>query len=292
MQQDWRAGDPGADHITVDGVRGHPRFEDAKAALIDGLAGLYLDDWRLRGLVEYERGVTFMLIVSLDAARDPEDEGGGVPMQVLNDVLPTMGIAPGRRIADLAANLRRDGMLQSVPAPNDGRARLLRATPRAIAADCEWIRVFHQPLTLLRPEVDYRPALGHDRGYQRAFRLAGLRTLDIANEIMSANPPMDYFVQESVGFRVLMILMQSIRGSAENRSSSGFFSRAAQKGGMSRTHVKNVLTKAADLGYVAFSERPGDYVEVRPVMVEAFDRWTAESLSSIDRVRAYADIPA
>jgi hypothetical protein len=289
MQQDWKAGDPGLDHITVDGVRAHPRFDQAKAALIDGLAGLYLDDWRLRGLVEYERGVTFMLIVSLDAMRDPADEVGGVPMQVLNDVLPSMGIAPGRRIVDLAANLRHEGLLESVPAPHDRRARLLRATPRAIAADCEWIRVFHGPLTFLRPEVDYRPALNHDRGYQRAFRIAGMRTLEIANEIMSSNPPMDYFVQESVGFRVLMILMQSLRGNADNRTSSGFYSHAAQKGGMSRTHVKNVLTRAAELGYVAFSERPGDYVEVCPVMVDAFDRWTAESLSSIDRVRAYAD---
>ncbi|EJL32609.1 hypothetical protein [Novosphingobium sp. AP12] len=199
-----------------------------------------------------------------------------------------MGIAPGRRIIDLATNLRHEGLLESVPAPHDGRARMLRATPRAIAADCDWIEVFHRPLALLRPEEDYRPALDHDHGYQRAFRLAGLKTLDIANEIMSANPPMDYFVQESVGFRVLMILMQSIRGRAGNRTSSGFYSHAAQRGGMSRTHVKNVLTRAAELGYVAFSERPGDYVEVRPVLVDAFDRWTAESLSSIDRVRAYA----
>lgn len=289
MRQDWRAGDPGVDHITVDEVRGHPRFEDAKAALIDGLAGLYLEDWRLRGLIEYERRATFMLIVSLDALRDPRDGLGGVPMHVLNNVLPTMGISPGRRIFDLAAKLRNEGLLEGIPAPHDGRVRLLRGTKRGMVADCEWIRVFHQPLTILRPEVDYRPALAHDLAYQRAFRQAGLGMLDIANEIMNANPPIGYFVKETVGFRVLMMLMQSIRGGTDGRSPAGFYSHAAKRGGMSRTHVKNVLTKAAEQGYVAFSERPGDYVEVHPAMIEAFDRWTAESLSSIDRVRAYAE---
>ncbi|HUD29966.1 MAG TPA: hypothetical protein VMQ93_13920 [Novosphingobium sp.] len=272
-------------------MREHPHFENARAALIDGVAGLYLGDWRLRNLIEYKRGVTFMLIVSLDAMRDPKDASGGVSMELVNEVLPKMGITPGRRLSDLIANLRRDGLLESVPAPHDGRVRLLRATPRAIAADSEWIGVFHAPLTILRPGVDYRPAIDHRRDYQRAFRIAGLKTLAIANEIMSANPPMDYFVQESIGLRVLMILMQSVHGNGGKRTSPGFYSRAAQQGAMSRTHVKNVLTGAAQRGYVALSERPGDYVEALPVMLEAFDRWTAESLSSIDRVRAAAEMP-
>ncbi|WP_404478269.1 hypothetical protein [Novosphingobium sp. BL-52-GroH] len=291
MQQDWRAENADADHISVGGVGAHPRFHEAKAMLIDGLAGLYLGDRRLRGLIEYERGVSFMLIVSLDAMHDPESRESGVSMQVLNEVLPKMGIAPGRRIADLVANLRRDDLLDSLPAPHDRRVRLLRASPRAILADSEWIAVFHAPLTVLRPEVDYRPALNRDRAYQRAFRLSGLRTLAIANEIMSANPPMDYFVQEAVGFRLLMILMQSVRGGAGNRTAPGFYSHAAEQGGVSRTYVKNVLKGAAERGFVALSARPGDYVEIRPVLHEAFDRWVAESLSSIDRVRVQAEFP-
>jgi hypothetical protein len=291
MQQDGKSGGSGAEYLSVEAVRAHPRFESAKAILIDGLAGLYLDDRRLRSLIEYERGVTFMLIVSLDAMRDPGDAEGGVSMQVLNAILPKMGIAPGRRIVDLVANLRRDQLLESHPAPHDRRVRLMRATPRAIAADCTWLAVFHAPLEILRPEVDYRPALTHDRAYQRAFRIAGLKTLPVANAIMSANPPMDYFVQESVGFRVLMILMQSVRGSARHRTAPGFYSHAAQRGGMSRTYVKNVLGEAAARGFVTLSERPGDYVEIRQVMIDAFDRWAAESLSSIDRLHGCAQRP-
>lgn len=284
--EDWRT--QGGSHIAVADVRHHPRFDEAKALLIDGLAGLYAADRRLRSLIEYERGVTFMLVASLDALRDPEDATGGVAMQVLNDILPNMGITPGRRLTDVVGLLRRDGLLQAVPSPQDGRALLLQATPRGIAADSEWIAVFHAPLTVLRPEVDYGPALACDREFQRAFRLAGLRTLDIANEIMSANPPMDYFVQESVGFRVLMLLMQAIRESAENRAPAGFYSEAARKGGMSRTHVKNVLKGAAERGFVTLSAHPDAYVQLPEVMVEAFDRWVAESLSSIDRVRSMA----
>jgi hypothetical protein len=291
MQQDWRKGDPAIDHvsvghISVKAVREHPQFPRARSILVDGLAGLYFDDRRLRSLIEYERGVMFMLIVSLDAAREPHDPSGGVTMRVLNDILPRMGIAPGRRIVDAVANLRRDGLLESTPALHDGRVRLMRATPRAILADCEWIRVFHSPLPILCPHVDYTPALVHDRAYQRAFRLAGLNTLAIADQIMSANSPMDFFVRETVGFRVLMVLMQFIRGRADNRTGAGFYSRAAQHAGVSRTYVKNVMVRAAERGYVTLSDRPGDYVEACPVLLEAFDRWVAESLSSIDRVRA------
>jgi len=290
MQQDWRT-QGGGGHISVADVRAHPDFEAAKALLIDGLAGLYRHDRRLRTLIEYERGVTFMLIVSLDAMHEPDSPERGVSMSLLNEILPGMGIAPGRRIVDLVTNLRLDNLLESFRSPRDGRVRLLRAGPRAVAADCEWLAVFHAPLQVLQPDVDYRPALEHERGYQRAFRIAGLKTLGIANEIMSANPPMDYFVQESVGFRVLMILMQAIRGDAGGRTPPGFYSHAAEQGGVSRTHVKNVLGAAAQRGFVALSARPGDYVEVLPVLRQAFDRWVAESLSTIDRVRASSEWP-
>ncbi|WP_232492789.1 hypothetical protein [Novosphingobium kaempferiae] len=283
--QDWRTQSDGT-HLSVEEVRRHARFAEAKAVLIDGLAGLYAADHRLRPLVEYERGVTFMLVVSLDALREPNDPAGGVAMQVLNEVLPNMSITPGRRLTDIVGNLRRDGLLEAVPSPLDARARLLRATPRGIAADSEWLAAFHAPLAILRPEVDYRAAAEHDPAFQRAFRLAGLRTLDIANQIMSANPPMDYFVKETVGFRVQMLLMQAIRDDPENRTPAGFYSDAARKGGVSRTHVRNVLKGAAERGFVTLPEPPDTRVQVPDVMIEAFDRWVAESLSSIDRVRA------
>jgi hypothetical protein len=288
MQQDWRAAGGGDEHISVEGVRTHPAFEAAKALLVDGLAGLYLEDRRLRGLGEYERGVTFMLIVSLDAMYDPSDPATGISMPVLNAILPKMGIVPGRRTVDFVSHLRRDGLIESYRSPHDGRVRLLRTTPRAVAVDCEWLAVFHAPLALLCPGDAYRPALEHDHAYQRAFRVAGLKTLAIANEIMSANAPMDYFVQESVGFRVLMILFQAVRGNPANRTGPGFYSHAANQGGVSRTYVKNVLSGAAERGLVALSQRPGDYVEVLPTLSGAFDRWVCESLSAIDRVRSIA----
>ncbi|MFD2137044.1 hypothetical protein ACFSLT_21310 [Novosphingobium resinovorum] len=90
---------------------------------------------------------------------------------------------------------------------------------------------------------------------------------------MSANPPMDYFVQEAVGFRVLMILMQSVRGNPDNRTAPGFYSRVGGQGGVSRTHVRNVLKGAAERGFVTLSERPGDYVELSQTLIDAFDRW-------------------
>ncbi|MFD2137042.1 hypothetical protein ACFSLT_21300 [Novosphingobium resinovorum] len=57
MDTNWRAGSAGDTHISIAQVRAHPRFEDAKALLIDGLAGLYIDDARLRTLIEYEKGL-------------------------------------------------------------------------------------------------------------------------------------------------------------------------------------------------------------------------------------------
>jgi hypothetical protein len=269
---------------TAESLRAHPRFQEAVACLVDRIAALYMDDRRLRGLIEYDRAVCFMLIVCLDAAQRMEQPESWLTLARLESILPVTRIEGGRRITELVAAMRRDGFLRSMPAPNDGRVRLLMATEKMLAADREWLAAFHAPLALLFGDEGYGRAVRQEAAYQRAFRRASLKTLPLADRIVGGNPAMDYFIRENVGTRILMVLMQSARGDPQLRAGPGFFSFAASRSAVSRTHVRNLARGAAALGLVELSTNPGDFVAVLPPLLDGVERWVAESLAGIDMV--------
>ena len=196
---------------TAERLRVHPRFSEAVDCLVDQLATLYINDRRLRGLIEYDRAVCFMLIVCLDAVQRIDRPDTWLTLARLESILPVTRIEGGRRITELVTEMRRDGFLRAMPAPHDGRVRLLIATEKMLAADREWLAVFHAPLALLFDDEGYRQAVRQDVAYQRAYRTASLKTLPLADRIVGGNPVMDYFLRENVGVRVLMVLMQTIR---------------------------------------------------------------------------------
>jgi hypothetical protein len=269
---------------TAESLRAHPRFQAAVACLVDEIAALYMKDRRLRGLIEYDRAVCFMLIVCLDAAQRMDQPESWLTLARLESILPVTRIEGGRRITELVATMRRDGFLRGVPAPHDRRVRLLMATEKMLAADREWLAAFHAPLALLFGDEGYGRAVRQDPAYQHAYRIASLKTLPLADRIVGGNPAMDYFIRENVGTRVLMVLMQIARDDPQLHAGPGFFSLAASRSAVSRTHVRNLMRGAAARGLVELSAHPGDYVAVLPSLLDGLERWVAESLAGVDMV--------
>lgn len=201
-------------------IRSHPRFQDAQDCFVDELLALYGDDHRLiRSLIEYVRAVSFMVIVCLDSLYDPADPSTYVTLARLRTSLLEMGITDGRRIADLVDGMEQDGFITRETSPNDRRAYILRATEKMLAADREWLAVFHAPLALLYPEdATYQAAMARDPVHQSAYRRVSLSTLSFAEKIVSSNPAIGLFLSHDVGIRVLMVLMAMVRGKTPARA--------------------------------------------------------------------------
>jgi len=272
--------------LSADEIRSHPRFQDAYDCFVDELLSLYGDDRRLvRGLVEFTRAVSFMVIVCLDAQHDPDDPSSYVTLARLRTALEPMGITDGRRVADLVTDFEADGFLTRDVSPSDRRAHILRPTDKMLATDREWLAAFHAPLALLYPEEPmYRAAMARDRAHQAAYRKVSLSTVGFAAKIVGTNPAIGFFLSHDVGIRVLMVLMATVRGVTPARTTSGFYTTAGERAGVSRTHVRNLMRKAADLGLVALPTPSNPFLDVLPPLQEAVTRWIADSMSGVDLV--------
>jgi DNA-binding MarR family transcriptional regulator len=229
-----------------------------------------------------------MMLVVLAAGEKADKPETWLTIARLNSFLPKLGIAPGRTIVDFITGLQEDGLLTTRRSPLDARVRILQPTEKMLEIDREWLQLFHAPLALLYPDDDYQGAMMRDPAYQRAYRIASLTTLELAERIVGGNPPADYFIRESVGTRVLMALMQEVRGAPDGRTGPGFYTRAATLTGVSRTHVRNVLQGAIERGWIRTSDPPGLYVEVMDELRGSVERWVAESTAGVDIVHGMA----
>lgn len=255
----------------------HPRFEPAFEAFIDGMAAVYSHTGRMRGLGDFKQGVCFQLLVCFDAARDPRRPA---TLFTTARVIEAMGVTSRRAVADLVGRLREDGYATTQPAAHDRRIMELRATEKAWEADREWLQILHQPLAILEPdEARFQLGASRDPDYQQAYRQVSLSTLGRAAEVMSGNPEADYLVKQTQGARIMMTLMQAVRGRPDRRTDPGFYAWAAARCSVSAPHIRKVIEGARDQGLVALSGTAAVTVEVLPVLERGVRRWIASCLS-------------
>ncbi|MFC4254401.1 hypothetical protein GRI97_03115 [Altererythrobacter xixiisoli] len=282
------AGD-GIPFRSADAIRNHPQFDLAFASLMDGIATLYGDTTLLvRRLMEYDRAVAFMAAVGLDFAQHPDVPESWLTVERLRGALVSMHLTSARRISNLVTSMEGDGLLETKRASGDRRVRILKASELALALDREWLKVFHQPLHMLNGDARYEAAIAKDPAYQRAYRVAGLRTLELAGTLVKNNVAAEYFLQATAGIRIMAHMFRETRGKPDGRTGPGFYSQVAEQCAVSRVHVRNVLHGARDLGLVELSTPPGLYVAVTPMLRDVMEEWVSQSLSAVDLVCAFA----
>src|SRR5450432_3686285 len=112
-----------------DEILAHPRLPAARAAFVDAVLAFHEgDQFSSRLLVEAMRQVTFNLIVSLHLRHDPSDRTTWPTPRRLKDELGVFGLASPRRIDALVARLVQLVYVESRPAEQDGRMRILNPT--------------------------------------------------------------------------------------------------------------------------------------------------------------------
>jgi DNA-binding MarR family transcriptional regulator len=264
---------------TPEEILAHPRFRAARAAFVEAVLALHEGDhFRSRLLVEAMRQVTFNLIVSLHLCHDETDRATWLTPRRLKNELKTFGLASERRVDALLSRFIQLGYVQSLPSDQDGRVRLLSPTDKMMALDRDWLAYHYVPLHVMFPDPGYGEPIERDAAFQRAQRLVAADFSAKGAEIMASNPAVMRFMNRDAGMLVLIKLVQMSVLDGEGLS----YSAIGAKFGVSRTHVRGLLEDAAQHGDVSLSGRGGYFVELKPSLVQAFDRFLADAMSGHD----------
>jgi len=261
--------------LSTDRVLANPLFPAARAAFVDEILALYEGNpFLCRLLIEAGRSVVFFSLLTLSADYDPDDRETWLTVNLLKRVVAGFGVTSERRVHDILRRIIATGYAKSTPSPVDKRVRLISPTPKMLEHHRDWLRAFHTPLQLMYPNPGYPLALDRDEVFQFAQLKAARRWQNYGAELMARNPVMMFFMAREAGTMILMKLIQ-LDLSATRSKPARIFADFAEKFGVSRTHVSNLIGEAAGHGYLRSSD---DGFVVLPLAALAFDRFVADSM--------------
>jgi DNA-binding MarR family transcriptional regulator len=273
---------PGGHH-SPDEILAHPHFVLARTAFIEAVLNLYEGDAFLnRLLIEASRQIIFNMIVSLYFRYDEADRATWPTMHALKEQMRVFGLSSPRRIEDLVARLVHFGYLESHPTQRDRRVRILTPTARMLSLDQDWLITHYRPLQAMFPTPGYSQVIERDPVFQRAQRLVALGFSAHGSKIMAQNPAIMLFMNRDAGIVILIKLVQMHCKAGGNAAEGLSYTDIGARFGVSRTHVRLVLQDSEQAGLVALSGKGGRLVKLKPSILQAFDRFLADSMSGHD----------
>lgn len=274
-------GQPGIAFATPDVLRAHPRFEAARDAYIDAVMALYEGrPAHVELMLDGGRILIFGLVMCLWGGHRTEVRETWPSVARLKAGLALFGLVGSRQVDGILARLAKTGHLALVPAPKDARVRLVLPTARMLEHDLDWLRAHYLAHATIFGEAAYARPLARDPAYQRAVRAAAVETFQAAaGNVMEQNPAILYFLARSAGLLILMKLIRQA-GSADGQALRVSQAELARQFGVSRTHVRDLLTEAEGMGLVVRAG-PGR-LSLTPGLLDAFDRHLANGMSLQD----------
>lgn len=268
----------------ADAILAHPRFPEARRAYLKAMMNLYGEDPFLNKLLlEGARQVVFGGLICLLAAWDDADRSTWPTLANLKRLLRPFGQSSDRRIEQLVSRLVSVGFLARQVSSIDSRVRLLTPTANMLAHDEEWILAHYRPLALLYPEDNHGCALGRDRAFQLAQRRISFSFIPRSALVLLSNPPILLFARRDAGFLVLAQLAID----ALNKQQTSF-DALSRRFAISRTHVRQLLKDAQELGLISLAGKGGRGISLMEPMWSALDRFVAEGMSGHDLTGAAA----
>jgi DNA-binding MarR family transcriptional regulator len=185
------------------------------------------------------------------------------------------GLASGRQVDHLVARLCEVGYMELRPSEQDGRVRILASTEKLRAHDREWLAAHFAPLTVLYPQHDYGPVMRRDPAIQAALRRAFAPMLPVAAEILQSAPDMMMFLNLAAGYPILAALLQIAMWQGGDAPIAVPYTEIGDRFGVSRTHIRALLTEAEASALVRLHARGGGSVEILPRLWASHDRGMA-----------------
>ncbi len=263
----------------VDAIVAHPRFAQARGRYLDSFLGTYRDDPFLsRLLIESGRFFVHKLIVVLAAAEHEDRPETWLTMGRLKRELGQFGMASDRQVDHLVQRLISVGFLDQRRPDADRRVRLLRPTGKMRAHEADWLIAHFVPLTILWPEEDYSRIMNRDPQVQIQLGSLGLQFLPLAAQMIAQVPDMLLFFDFAAGHLVLAALLQNALATPGCRHAALPFASVGDRFGVSRTHVRKLLSAAERMGLVRLLTAGGQAVEILPRLWTSYDRSIANGM--------------
>lgn len=265
-------------------ILAHPRFPVARDEFVKAMLGLYEHKPALnRLLLEASRTVLVSVVMCLYARYDEAERATWPTLRLVAESMAEHRLASRSRVQDLVSRFIKIGFLEQRAAPLDRRVRILMPTKKMIAQDQDFLVSHHLPLQILFPDPGYGLILTRDPAFQLKQRLVSRDLFALGAQILAGNPIMMLFQGRDAG---VMILIKMIEMAAARRSSDEPFkvsySDLGERFGVSRTHVRKLLVAAEEMDLVRLTKTGGRFVELKPQLLEAFDRLVADAMSGFD----------
>jgi len=149
------------------------------------------------------------------------------------------------------------GLMASASAPLDRRTKLLVPTEALIAHDLDMLAALAAPCAVLGKHPAYELALACDRRMQRAHRVVSVDAFGEALQMMMRHPEMMMIFHRDSGYMVLLSLLQSALASSRGTVSSVPYQDIADRFGISRSHVRNLVEDAEKAGLMRIDGQGG-----------------------------------
>jgi DNA-binding MarR family transcriptional regulator len=274
--------------LTFDEIVSHPRLPDARRAYLDSFMHVYDGDpFMVRLLLQAGRFFVFHSAAVLEAAQDLSRRETWFTVSLLKQQLALFGYASGRQVDHLVGRLREVGFLEQRPAPGDGRVKLLVTTDKLRAHHTEWLAAHYVPLATAYPHHDYSMVLSRDRAFHvhhcRARRPFG----PAAARLMTTLPDTMLFFSHAAGPLIQNAVLKAAMDSGDPSSAVPYI-EAADRFGVSRTHVRNLMNTAESAGLVTITGRGGRSVVILPRFWASYDRGLAVGMYIHDAINLAA----
>jgi DNA-binding MarR family transcriptional regulator len=196
-------------------------------------------------------------------------------------------LASASRVHDLVLRLVKTGYLKQSAAPQDRRVRILTPTNKMFAQDQDFLVSHHLPLQILFPDPGYALIMSRDPAFQLKQRLVSRDLFALGAQILAGHPIIMLFQGRDAGVMILikMIDMAKAQGGAKSLGTTPLkisYSDLGGRFGVSRTHVRKLLAAAEEMDLVRLTKAGGHFVEMKPQLLQAFDRFVADAMSGFD----------
>ena len=264
-------------------VLAHPRFAFARDEFVKAILALYEHKPFLnRLLLEASRTVLVNIIMCVHARYDETDRATWPTLRLVADSMAVHQLASASRVHDLVARFVKAGYLEQRQAPQDRRVRILTPTAKMIAQDQDFLVSHHLPLQILFPDPGYAPIMTRDVAFQLKQRLVSRDLFALGAQILAGNPVVMLFQGRDAGIMILIKMIQMSGGLRGAEPLQISYSDLGGRFGVSRTHVRDLLEEAEQMGLVRLTKRSGRFVELLPPVLQAFDRFIADAMSGFD----------
>lgn len=257
--------------LGFDDILQHPRLPDARYAYISDFVRLYEGDpFLVRLLLEAGRFFVFHCAATIESAQDPAKRETWFTVAKLKQQMAMFGYASSRQVDHLVARLREVGFLEQHRAPGDGRVRLLASTPKLRAHHTAWLATHYVPLATLYPEHDYGPVLARDNAFHALHCRLCMPFHPVAARLMMTLAERLLFFTHAAGPLVENVVAKAAMDAADPNAAVPYID-AADRFGVSRTHVRNLMEDAERAGLVKLTGRGGRSILILPRFWTVYD---------------------